>query len=98
VAGQHGRGLRLARFRDRDARVLTRGDDATILEDCHGVDRAVVKAQHLLGGVAFQRPANGGRVEAAGHGSGAVRRNRERPHRPAMAAQLCLRGRRCRHE
>ncbi len=50
-----------------------------------------MEAQHLLGGVAGDRPADRRAVEAAGDRGGAVGGDRECAHRPAVAAQLGLR-------
>ena len=84
-------GSRLALRPDRDMRVGAGGGDAAVLEPGDRVHRAVVEAHHLLGDVARQRPADRRGVEAAGDGVAAVGRDRQRPHRPAMAAQLRLR-------
>ena len=91
VAFKHGVGLRLA-GRQIAMRVSSPlGGGAAVGQQRHRVHRAVVEAQHLGGGVLLQRPADGGRVEAAGQRRLAVGRDRERPHRPAMAAQLRMR-------
>jgi hypothetical protein len=91
VPREHQRGLRLARLPDRDARVFAAGHDPAVRKKGDRVDRALMEAQHLLGRVPLQRPADHRGVEAAGERLRPVRRNRERADRPAMAAQLRLR-------
>ncbi len=88
VTFEHRRRLRLAGLPDRDARILAAGRHASVGQERDRVHRAVVEAQHLLGGVALQRPADRRGVEAAGNRLRAVGRDRERPHRPAVPAQL----------
>jgi hypothetical protein len=60
-----------------------------VLEQRDGVDGIGMETKHLLGRVARQRPADRGRIEAAGDRALPVGRYRQGPHRPAMAAQLC---------
>jgi len=93
VALEHRRGLLLAAPPDRDAGILAAGRDPAIGKESHRVDRAVMEAQHLRGRVCLQRPADRGGVEAARDGHRAVGRDGQRAHRPAMATQLRLRGR-----
>jgi hypothetical protein len=50
--------------------------------------RTVVETQHLFGRIAAKRPNNRGLIEAAGDRGVAVGRDRQRPHRSAMTAQL----------
>jgi hypothetical protein len=90
VACEHSHGLRLARPPERDTPVLTRGGDAAIRQIGDRVDRSFMEAQHLDRRIALERPADRRRIEAAGHRERAVGRDRQRPHRSAMAAQLCL--------
>jgi hypothetical protein len=47
-----------------------------------------MEAHDLYGGIALERPANGGGIEAAGDRLAAVRRNGKGTHRSAVAAQL----------
>src|ERR1043166_5540632 len=82
----------LARAPDGDAAILARARHAAVLEESDRVDRALVEAQHLERRVALERPADGGGIEAAGHGRLAVRRDRARAPRPAVTAQLRVGG------
>jgi len=75
-----------------DPPVLAGGRVAAVPQDGHRIDRAVMEAKHLLGRIAGQRPSDGRTVEARRNRAGAVRRDRNRAHRPAMTAQLRLRG------
>ena len=59
-----------------------------VRQHCDRVAGVGVEVQHLFGGVACQRPADRGRVEASGDRALSSGRNRQRPNRPAMAAQL----------
>ena len=93
VSLQHRVGLLLAVAPDRDAPVRACRDGAAVSQQRDRVHGIVVEAQHLLGGVARERPADRGRIEAAGERRRAVGRNRDRAHRSAMAAQLRVRGR-----
>jgi hypothetical protein len=88
MAVQHRIGLGLAGSPDRDAPVGARGRRASIPQQHHRVDGVGMETEHLFGGVARQRPADRGRIKTAGQRGLPVRRNRQRPHRPAMAAQL----------
>jgi hypothetical protein len=94
VAVEHGRGTVGARRPQGDVAILAGGGDAAVGEDRDGVDRALVEPHHLLGGIARERPADRGLVEAARDRGLAVGRDHERAHRPAMAAQLRACGRR----
>ena len=72
-------------------RVGAGGDDTAVLQPGDRIHGGVMKAHHLLGHVALKRPTDGGGIETAGDGLAAVRRDRQRTHRAAMAAQLRLR-------
>src|SRR5262245_26715234 len=82
---EHLRRLRLARRPDCDTRVLPAGGDAAVAEEDSRVDRVVMEAQDLLGRVVRGRPAEHRGIEASGNSLRAIRRNRERPDRPAVA-------------
>ena len=78
---------------DGDARVLAAGRDPAVRQKGDRVDRAVVEAQHLLGGVSLERPADRRGIEAAGDRQRAVGRDRQRraPARHARATALVRR-------
>ncbi len=88
MAFQHGIGLGVAGSPDGDAAVGACGRRAAVSEQCHRVDGVGMETQHLFGRIARQRPADRGRIEAAGNRGLSVGRNRQCPHRAAMAAQL----------
>ena len=50
---------------DCNMRIRAGSDDASIFQKCGSVHRTVVKAHHLLGRIACERPADRGRIEAA---------------------------------
>ena len=86
-------GCRLARLPDRDARILAAGDDAAVRAGSATAFTAPSwKRSTCSAALRVQRPADRRGVEAAGDRGRAVGRDRERAHRPAMAAQLRLRG------
>src|ERR1700674_1545918 len=91
MAVEHLVGLWLALRPDRDMRVGAGGGDAPILEPDDRIYRVIMETHHLFGHVARERPADRRSIEAAGNGATAVGRDRQRPHRAAMAAQLGLR-------
>ena len=85
---QHGVGLGVARSPDRNAPIGACGCRASIFQQHHRVDGIRMETEHLLGRIARQRPADRGGIEASGNSGLSVGRDRQRPHRPAMAAQL----------
>jgi hypothetical protein len=49
-----------------------------------------MEAEHLLGCISLQRPADRGAIKAARHGGLSVWRDAKRPDRPPVATQLCV--------
>src|SRR5215472_6526667 len=88
MAVKHLIGRRLACGPDRDMCIAARSDDTAVFEPGHRIHRAVMKAHHLLGDVARQRPANRRGVEAARDHVLAVGGNCQRAYRSAVATQL----------
>ena len=83
----------LARLPQRDAAVLAPGGEAPVGERRRGVHGAVMEAQHGERRPLIQGPQDRRLVEASRQREPPVRRYRDRPHRPAMAAELRQRGR-----
>jgi hypothetical protein len=81
---------------DGDAGILAGGHGAAVSRDRDRIHRALMKAHHLLGGIAPKRPADRRCVEAARKRGAAVGRDRKRAYRTAMPAQL--RSGRCKTE
>src|SRR5215467_1987281 len=73
-----------------DACISAASRNATVRRHRDSIDRAVVEAQHLLGCIRLQRPADRGAIKAARDGRLSVRRDGERPDRTTMATQLCV--------
>jgi len=84
-------GLLAACRPDRKPSVGPRGDHAAVLEERNGVDGSRMIPQHLARRVGLQRPADGGRIEAARQQAVAVSRNSERPDGAAVARKLRVR-------
>ena len=91
VPFEHRIGLLFPGAPQRDAPIRAARHCAPVAQQRDRVHGVVVEAQHLLGGIARQRPTNRRAIEAAGDRFHAVGRHRDRAHRPAMAAQLRVR-------
>jgi hypothetical protein len=94
MSSQDRIGLRPPGRPDRDPAILAAGDHPPVGQKRHRVHRALVETQNLRGGILRQRPPDRRGVEAARQRRLAVRRDRQRANRAAVAAQLRLR----RHE
>src|SRR5947209_16182357 len=79
-------------FPDRDSSVFAGGDEARVRHRGHGIHRAVVEAQNGHGRACLDVPDDRRLIEAAGNRRGAIRRDRERPHRAAVPAEHVLSG------
>src|SRR6516165_10699158 len=73
-----------------DARIGAASSNATVRRHRDGVDRAIMEAEHLLGCISLQRPADRGTIKAARHGGLSVWRDAKRPDRPPVGTQLCV--------
>jgi hypothetical protein len=81
-------GLLSSRRPDGYTGVFAGGYGAAALEDRDRIHRALMQAQHLLGGVAPKRPADRRGVKAARERPSAIGRDGERAYGTAMPAQL----------
>src|SRR6516164_7139407 len=54
------------------------------------IETAIMEAEHLLGCISLQRPADRGAIKAARHGGLSVWRDAKRPDRTPVATQLCV--------
>ena len=86
VSFKNSVGLLFARRPDGDTGVLTGGYGAAVSKDRDRIHRAIMKAQHLLGGIAPKRPADRRCVEAARERRGAIGGDRKRAYRTAVPA------------
>jgi hypothetical protein len=66
--------------------VFTSGYGATVREDRDRIYGAMMRPQHLFGGIAPKQPADRRCIEATRERHGAVGRDRQRTYRTAMPA------------